>query len=235
MNNKEFVSKLIDIAKNYKTLYVMGCFGSPMTPSNKEKYCNNHSYNKQEVRQKMIKNATPDTFGFDCVNLIKGVLWGWNGDKTQTYGGARYTANNVPDVSADGMIALCKNISTDFNQIAIGEAVWCKDHIGIYIGDGLAVECTPSWKNGVQITSCNCSKNGYNRRNWTKHGKLPYITYESTKLETGNDIVWELMNGKHKIKISEVDRAVKALDKAKANPEFNSLYWIIYKVVNGNG
>lgn len=64
---------------------------------------------------------------------------------------------------------------------------------------------------------------------------MPYITYESAKLETGNDIVWELMNGKHKIKISEVDKAVKALDKAKANPDFNSLYWIIYKVVNGNG
>lgn len=55
------------------------------------------------------------------------------------------------------------------------------------------------------------------------------------KLESGNDIVWELMNGKHKIKISEVSRAVNALDKAKNNPEFSSLYWILYKVVNGNG
>lgn len=55
------------------------------------------------------------------------------------------------------------------------------------------------------------------------------------KLESGNDIVWELMNGKHKIKINEVERAVKALDKAKDNEEFMSLYWIIYKVVNGNG
>ena len=57
----------------------------------------------------------------------------------------------------------------------------------------------------------------------------------SKKLESGNDIVWELMNGKHKIKINEVERAIKALDKAKDNQEFMSLYWIIYKVVNGNG
>ena len=71
-----------------------------------------------------------------------------------------------------------------------------------------------------------------NDRKWSE-----FISKLSTgkKLETGNDIVWELMHGKHKIKISEVDRAVKALDKAKANAEFNSLYWIIYKVVNGNG
>ena len=54
------------------------------------------------------------------------------------------------------------------------------------------------------------------------------------KLETGNDIIWELMNGKHKIEITEVDRAVKALDKAKKNNEYCSLYWILYKLVNGN-
>ena len=108
----------------------------------------------------------------------------------------------------------------------------------MYIGDGLAVECTPSWKNCVQITACNRDVAGYNRRNWTKHGKLPYITYESSgkkALESGSDIVKELMNGKYKVKITEVSRAVKALDKAKNSEEFMSLYWILYKLVNGNG
>ena len=58
---------------------------------------------------------------------------------------------------------------------------------------------------------------------------------DKKKLESGNDIVWELMNGVHKIEIKEVAKAVKALDKAKNNPDFNSLYWILYKLVNGNG
>ena len=53
-------------------------------------------------------------------------------------------------------------------------------------------------------------------------------------LETGNDMVWELMNGKLKVEITEVQRAVKALDEAKKNANFSSLYWIIYKIVNGN-
>lgn len=176
MTNKEFVKKLKDIANNYKTLYVMGCFGAPMTEANKTRYIN-HTYNKQTSRQKMIKAASADTFGFDCVCLIKGVLWGWNGDRYATYGGAKYTANGVPDISADSMITKCSELSTDFSKIEIGEAVWMSGHIGVYIGDGLAVECSPAWKNGVQITSCNCNKNGYNRRNWTKHGKLPYIEY----------------------------------------------------------
>lgn len=29
MTAKELVEKAVDIAKNYKTLYVMGCFGAP--------------------------------------------------------------------------------------------------------------------------------------------------------------------------------------------------------------
>lgn len=175
--NIELANKLKDIAQNYKTLYVMGCFGAPMTAANKRRYTQNHSYNKQASRTAMINAASADTFGFDCVCLIKGVLWGWNGSKTATYGGAKYACNGVPDIGADSMINVCKNISTDFSKIEVGEAVWMSGHIGVYIGDGLAVECTPKWANKVQITACNCSKSGYNRRNWTKHGKLPYITY----------------------------------------------------------
>jgi hypothetical protein len=178
MKASEFVSKLKDIANNYKTLYVMGCFGAPMTSKNKTRYCKNHEYNTREARTKLIKAASSDTFGFDCVNLIKGILWGWTGDTSKTYGGAKYKANGVPDTNADGMINLCSDISTDFSKIEVGEAVWCPGHIGVYIGDGLAVECTPAWKNKVQITACNCKKAGYNTRNWKKHGKLPYIQYD---------------------------------------------------------
>ena len=238
MKDQELVQILKKIAADYKTLYVMGCFGAPMNDTNKKRYCNNHEYNRKAERQAMIKAASADTFGFDCVCLIKGVLWGWSGDTSKTYGGATYNSNGVPDIGADGMIRFCQNVSTDFSNIVPGEAVWLSGHIGIYIGNGLAVECTPKWKNCVQITACNRDVAGYNRRNWTKHGKLPYITYESSgkkALESGSDIVKELMNGKYKVKITEVSRAVKALDKAKNSEEFMSLYWILYKLVNGNG
>ena len=70
---------------------------------------------------------------------------------------------------------------------------------------------------------------GYGRPNYS-------LVKENKKmLETGNDIIWELMNGKYKLEILEVDKAVKALDKAKNMPEVASLYWILYKLVNGNG
>lgn len=203
MKSTDFIAKLKDIATNYKTLYVMGCFGAPMTATNKKRYTNNHTYNKQTARTKMINAATADTFGFDCVCLIKGVLWGWSGDANKVYGGAGYAVNGVPDIGADTMITKCSDVSTDFSNIVPGEAVWMSGHIGVYIGDGLAVECTPKWANKVQITACNCSKAGYNRRNWTKHGKLPYIEYVSEKpaannsasTTAGNEVVYTVAKG----------------------------------------
>ncbi|MCD8198377.1 MAG: phage tail tip lysozyme [Lachnospiraceae bacterium] len=183
MKSKTFVEKAIDIAKNYNTLYVMGCFGAPLTGSNVSRYCTNHTYNKQSTRTAMIKavaDKDPPYYGFDCVCLIKGILWGWSGNSAKTYGGATYASNGVPDISADSMITKCSDISTTgWANMTPGEVCWLSGHIGIYIGDGLCVECTPSWDNKVQITAVKNigTKSGYNARTWTKHGKLPYVDY----------------------------------------------------------
>ena len=66
------------------------------------------------------------------------------------------------------------------SRIVPGAAVWLPGHIGVYIGDGLAVECTPKWRNKVQVTAVSNigTKAGYNARKWTKWGKIPYISYE---------------------------------------------------------
>lgn len=180
MKASEFVAKLTHIAKNVKTLYVMGAYGGPLTAANKKRYIKGHEYNSQTSRTKHINNATADTFGFDCVCLIKGVLWGWKEDVNDKNGGAKYKSNGVADTNADKTITLCTDISTDFTTIKVGEALWSKGHIGVYIGDGLAVESTPAWKNKVQITAVRNigTKDGYNARTWTKHGKLPYIEYD---------------------------------------------------------
>lgn len=181
MKVSDFVEKLKNIATKYDTLYVMGCIGAPMTSANKHKYIDHHVYNQSPTRVKLINKASSDTFGFDCVCLIKSVLWGWNGDKTKSYGGAKYNSKGVPDINADGMIKICNDVKTDFSNIEVGEIVWTNGHVGVYIGEGLVVECSPAWKNKVQITACNVAKSGYNTRKWKKHGKLPYIDYDETK------------------------------------------------------
>lgn len=174
---KQLAERAVDVAKNYKTLYVMGCFGAPLTAANKKRYIQHHEYNRNASRAAMINAASEDTFGFDCVCLIKGLLWGWCGDKSKSYGGADYAVNGVPDIGADTMITKCRNVTTDFSHIEVGEAVWTNGHIGIYVGNGLSVECTPSWANKVQLTACNCNKSSYPTRTWKKHGKLPYVSY----------------------------------------------------------
>ena len=183
----QLAERCLHVAENYKTLYVMGCIGAPMTADNKARYTKNHTYNQQAARTAMIRAASADTFGFDCVCLIKALLWGWTGDKNKTYGGAVYASNGVPDIGADMMITKCTGVSTSgWANMQVGEALWCSGHIGIYIGNGLAVECTPSWKNCVQVTAVKNigTKAGYNARTWTKHGKLPYVSYPGGSAST---------------------------------------------------
>lgn len=178
MTAEKFI-EMAKLAAGCKTLYIKGCFGAPMNAKNKERYSNNCEYNRK--RKDMIMAATADTFGFDCVNLLKGILWGWNADKNKGYGGAAYKANGVPDIGENAMIKECSDVSSDFSNIVPGEMLWKDGHAGMYIGDGFAIECTPSWKNGAQQTAVGNigKKSGYNTRNWTKHGKLPWIDYSS--------------------------------------------------------
>ena len=77
---KELAAACVDVATNYKTLYVLGCFGWPMTEEKKRRAKNEQSYNRKANRAAKIDAASADTFGFDCVCFIKALLWGWRGD-----------------------------------------------------------------------------------------------------------------------------------------------------------
>jgi len=170
-------AKCKQIALAHKTVYVLGAWGWPMTKAAQQRCMKEQSFNRQ--RQDKLQRLDSGTFGFDCVGLIKGILWGWEGNHSEVYGGAGYGCNGVPDLNADQMIAQCSGVSTDFSTIQAGEVVWLPGHIGVYIGNGLAVECTHRWTDGVQITAVhNLGKqSGYNGRIWEKHGKLPWVTY----------------------------------------------------------
>lgn len=212
---KELAAAAVNAAKNYKTLYVNGCFGAPMTEANKARWKQEQAYNRRADRAAKIDAARADTFGFDCIGFIKALLWGWSGDADKRYGGTEYASNGVPDIGEDQMIGICSGVSTDFSGIQVGEVVWQPGHIGVYVGDGLAVECTPKWSDGVQISACNCSVAGYNRRDWTKHGKVPYVSYEGAKdidvEEDGEMKLPELSKGAK----GETVRAMQALLQLK--------------------
>ena len=175
MTNKEFIDKLLNIINNYKTVYAYGTFGQKLTTSiinqKAKQYPNWYTTTRKNNLSKLVgKNY----FAFDCVGLIKGVLWGWNGSNS-TNGGAKYESNNVPDINANTMINKCNNVSTNFSNIKMGELLWMNGHVGIYYKNGEVIECSPAFNNKVQITNIS-------QRNWKKHGFLPWIKYDSSFL-----------------------------------------------------
>lgn len=124
------------------------------------------------------------SWGWDCVCLIKGILWGWNNNKNiPRGGGANYGSNGVPDYGENKIITLCNNVSTDFSKIEAGEVVWMDGHIGTYIGNGEVIEATAGW-NTWKVIKTQLGKDGsrtYNGQGgsvkWQKHGFLPYVDY----------------------------------------------------------
>lgn len=179
MKSTELIAKLRDVA-SIKTTYMWGMFGGPVTESKivekNKQYPGHYTVSKQKLLRDMIgKNV----FAWDCVGLIKGILWGWSADPNHPHGGAKYESGGLLDLDANQMINRCNDVSTDFGRIVPGCAVWMQGHIGIYIGDGRVIEATPSWADGVQTTAClNIGPiAGLQGRRWTKHGKLPWVEY----------------------------------------------------------
>lgn len=183
MTNLEFVEKVLQVRAEVPTVYALGMWGQRLTKSiiaQKAKQLPRW-YTPAKIKQleAFASLATP-VYGFDCVGLIKGILWGFSADATSKTGGAKYASNDVRDTSADGtLLSHCFNVSSDFSSIVVGEVVWMKGHIGVYVGNGQVVECSPKWANSVQFSNLgNLKEYAYgNSRVWTKHGMLEYLEY----------------------------------------------------------
>lgn len=177
-------ARLKDIADDRKTAYMLGPWGWPATAKMIQRATTQGSSAKTNRQWLAKANAIQDQgFLFDCVGLIKGILWGWEGDLSRPYGGAGYACNGVPDYDAKKMIDCCREVSTDFSAILPGEAVWMDGHIGVYVGEGVVVEATPKWRGGVQRSTLanpagmRTLPGTAGTRTWTKHGKLPWVDY----------------------------------------------------------
>ena len=171
MTNKEFLKRL-ELALNSKTAYMWGTFGMPITNDLITSKAKQYPYNYTTSRINKLKKLVPqDYFGFDCVGLIKGILWGWNADHSKTRGGAIYESNGVPDTNVTGFRKLCTDISSDFSRIEVGELVFMDGHIGVYVGEGYCIEATLTSKyDGVVKTKLD-------ERKWIDHGKCNFIEY----------------------------------------------------------
>ena len=170
MTNKEFVSQAKTIV-NCNTAYGKGTFGQKWTKtlaSQKKKQYPDF-YTDSVIASLNKKAETSTLYVFDCVGLIKGIIWEWEKVK--------YKSNGLDDVSDQGLWdKYCTNKSKDFSNIMPGEIMHIKGHVGIYIGDGKVIECTNKWSKNVLVSSINKGDKYY--RAWTEHGKFTLLTYE---------------------------------------------------------
>ena len=181
MTNQQFVQKLLKMRETSNS-YVYGAFGHVCTESNLNRLLSQYPENSA-----YISAAKRKTFCWDCSGMIKSALWGFNFDSSQVYSGAQYCSNGVSDMNVDGFKAICSSVSTNFSNIMPGELLFTDGHIGVAINSTPAIECTPSWANGIQLSAIGNvgTVAGLLTRTWQCHGKLDrFISYTSAGTST---------------------------------------------------
>ena len=127
-------SEFLEIARaacGIKTVYAKGCLGAIMTESKERSLAK--QYSKWYSSHKFEKNR--DCVGFDCVCLVKAILWGWTINDMRI----DYERGNIEDETIKNfLIKYC--IKTDEPQA--GDFCTNSDfsHIGIYSGNGKMID-----------------------------------------------------------------------------------------------
>ena len=215
---REFVDKCISLAKNEKTVYGLGMWGWKLTREGIDAKAKQlPSFYTTAKKAALYKLADAGGYwGFDCVCMIKALLWGWGSDLSGSRGGAKYASNGVPDFGADSVGKYCSGYTKDFSHIEVGEVLHMPGHVGVYVGDGLAVECTAAWESKVIVTAVGNigKKAGYHTRTWTEHGKLKWINYneEDQPMTADEKKAFEELAGR----VSALESRTKALEAGLA-------------------
>ncbi len=147
--------------------YVWGTFGHVLTESvldyKIEQYPDIASA-EEFIRDNWLNRRTTD-----CVGLIKS--YGWFDPNTMSI---NYGTNGMPDYNADSMYAAAEANETDYGDMddmpeIIGLALWKPGHIGVYIGNGYAIEAMGTYYGVVKTEVAG--------RGWSGWCKIPYIEY----------------------------------------------------------
>lgn len=143
----------------------------------------------------------------DCLNTIKALLNGYN-IYNNTIGYYQKDLSNTGDVTEQGLLNQCSEISSDFSNLGKHPLLlYMKGHVGSYlgkeIGDYNVIECTKSFGGGVVYSWVDADgtrrnkKGGYKNGKWTHHGKFtPWVEYEPDEsIETPKQSVYYVKRG----------------------------------------
>ena len=180
-----FVISMIGMPYWYGTCVYM-CSESTLNSKTRQ-YPEHYTSSRMEKYRKAIAEKKVCT---DCVGMIKGFFWTNGGEGVADYikGGApfknKYASNGCPDKSANGMLAWCKSNGCANGKINTlpdvpGVLLFAPGHVGVYIGNGYAVEAR-GFNYGVVKTQVK-------GRTWTEWAYLPesLLKYDTA---SGEDI-----------------------------------------------
>ena len=171
MDSKEFCDKLKHIAVDLKTTY-------------NNKFPRNLGYYDDKL----------EGWSFDCWNMIKVIIWGWEEIRKKGYYVYEPGKYGLGDWAGSTILNKCSEKSTDFTSLRKGEYLLTEDggHAGIYIGNieingktYNVAECTSAWNNGAMLTFCDTNGDRYRdsskaskKSAWKYHALLPWIEYK---------------------------------------------------------
>lgn len=134
---------------------------------------------------------------FDCVNLVKAILNGWQYSKT--IGSFCRTLSRTGDCDEWGLLQQCTSVSQDFSKLCYLAILYLPGHIGTYLGENVVIngktyntiECTAAWGGGVLYSYTTSNGSRYNHKGgtrngaWTHHGKMTkWLKYGDTPKPT---------------------------------------------------
>lgn len=144
--------------------YVYGTFGYVLDEKSlnekSKQYPSEVGGNEAFIREHWLGRRTAD-----CMGLIKSYMW-YDPQTNKII----YAADTMPDIGCDKLFERA-SVKGGIKSIPEkkGIAVWCKGHIGIYIGNGYAIEAM-STKKGVKKTRIK-------KRSWTHWFEIPDVEY----------------------------------------------------------
>lgn len=167
----EFVLKMVGMPYWYGTCVYI-CSASLLNSKSKH-YPDHYGASRMEKYRNAIQAKLVCA---DCVGLIKGFFWTNGGQGVVEYinGGEKYTnkyaSNGCPDKSASGMLSWCKAKGCKNGKIATlpevpGVLLFSSGHVGVYVGNGYAVEAR-GFNYGIVKTKVK-------DRSWTDWAYLP--------------------------------------------------------------
>lgn len=194
-SNKEFVNYLYGILEK-NTVYMWGEYGRLVTgntiSSKKYQYPDHYS----DERVKLLKSlVNKNYYAYDCAGLIKSY---WMSD----YGNSEVKYIKKYDKDAYGITMGNASVMGSIESIPEipGLFLYMKGHCGVYIGNGLVIECTSNEKyvtrsgGGVGITNLD-------DRKWETWVKSKWLNYDYV---VDNDKYYIVKKGDTLTKISNL-------------------------------